>query len=193
VSDPADPCRLGVDLLILVIEYSDKLLEATVVAAVTCVFQCLSHTSGPTLGRALLIVDKVRALNMRTAESVLYDRAKIFFDQYPRMDNTRTGQYDGDVRSKDVSEDVEAFSSRLIATLLEPKTNKAEPKSARMKRAVLAVTYANSNCASASELEWLTTALEQWLDTERSRPIRESVHRALLALKKSGSQASGQD
>jgi hypothetical protein len=153
-------------------------------AAATCVFQSLSHTSGPALERALLIVEKLKALNSRMVQSVLYERAKIFFEQFPRIASAKTQPRDGEVRSKDVSEEIQASSSRLIDILFGPKTNETEPESTRMKRAVLAVAYAN--CAVASEtgrLTRLTTILENWLGIERSGPIRETVKRALLAIR----------
>lgn len=149
-----------------------------------CLFQCLSLTSGPALDQALLIVDKVKALNLRTVQSVLYERAKTFFDRFPRIDDTQAQQHDGEVPSTRESREVEVFSPRLIDVLFGPKTNEAEPESTRMKRAALAVAYANSS--TASETERLATTLEQWLDKERSGPIRETVRHALLALRKNG-------
>jgi hypothetical protein len=130
------------------------------------------------------MVDKVKALNLRTVQSVLYERAKTFFDQLPRIDKTRTRQRDGEVQAKGVSGEVEAFSLRLIDILFGPKTNEAEPESTRMKRAALAVAYAN--CAAASETGRLTTTLEQLLDKERSGPTREIIAHALRALGESG-------
>lgn len=178
------PCCASVDLLILVTLYSERLFEVTIAAAAACVFQCLSHTSGPALGQALLIVEKVNALNLRAVQSVLYERAKIFLDQFPHVDNTTSQQDDGKVQAKFASKEVEVFSSRLIDILLGPKTHEAESESTRMKRAVLAEAYANS--AAASEASRLTTILEQWLDEERSGPIRDTVTRALLALPERG-------
>jgi hypothetical protein len=148
---------------------------------VACVFQCLSHTSRPALEQALSIVNKANALNLRTVQIVLYEQAKIFFDKFPRIDNTSARPQDGELRSKNVSGEVEAFSSQLIEVLFGPKTNEREPESTRMKRAVLAVAYADS--AAASETRKLTTTLEQWLEVERSGPIRETVKRALLAIR----------
>ena len=151
------------------------------VAAVACVFQCLSRPSGePGLDQALVIVEKAKALNSARVQSELYERAKIFFEQFPRIDKTTTRQQDGEMDPKDLSTEVEAFSLRLIDLLFGPKTNEAEPESTRMKRAVLAVTYAN--CAAGSETGRLTVALGKWLDTERSGPIRDTVKRALLAI-----------
>ena len=166
------------DTLIMMIWCSEKLSEATITAAVTCTFHCLSPPSGPTLERALLILEKIQTLNSRTVQSVLYDRAKIFFEQFPHIDSAKTQQGAGEVRSKDVSKEVEAFSSRLIDILFSPKLS--EPESARMKRAALAVTYVN--CAAASETGRLTSTLEKWLASERSRPIHETLKRALLAI-----------
>ena len=150
------------------------------VAATTCIFQSLSRTSGPTFEQALFIVEKLKALNSGMVQSVLYDRAKIFLEQFPRIDSAKTRQPDGEVRSKDASKEVEAFSSRLIDILFGPKTREAEPETARMKRALLAETYVK--CDAASETRRLTNILERWLDTERSGPIRETVKRALLAI-----------
>lgn len=172
------------DLLILVTVYSDRLFEATIAAAAACAFQCLSYTSGPALDQALVIVEKVHALNLRAVQSVLYERAKIFLDQFPHLDTATPGEHDDEVHSKRVSKEVDRFSSRLIDILFGPKTDDAEPEATRMKRAVLAVAYAN--CAVASEAWRLTSILEQWLGTERSGPVRETMTRALLALRKDG-------
>jgi hypothetical protein len=183
VSSP-NPCRLSLDLLILVNRYSEKLFEATIAASVACVFQCLSHTSRPALDQALSVVQKANALNLRTVQSVLYEQAKIFLDKFPRIENTSMGPQDGDVRSKNVSGEVEAFSSQLIDILFGPKTNEREPESTRMKRAALAEAFAKN--AAASETRRLTTTLEEWLGKERSGPIRETIKRALLAIRMSG-------
>lgn len=152
-------------------------------AAVACTFQSLSHLGVPALDQALLIVDKVKVLNSSMIQRVLCERAKIFIEQFPRSDSTGTQQHDGDVQSKIVSKEVEAFSLRLIDILFGPTTYEAEPEPSRMKRAVLAMTYANS--AAASEIGRLTSTLEEWLDKERSGPIREIVKRALLAISRS--------
>ena len=111
---------------------------------------------------------------------MLYDRAKIFFEQFPHVDSAKTQQSAGEVRSENVSGEVEAFSSRLIDVLFGPKISEAELESARMKRAALAVTYVK--CAAASETGRLTSTLEKWLASERSRPVRETLKRALLAI-----------
>lgn len=150
------------------------------VAAVACVFQCLSRPSGPGLDHALLIVEKAKALNSARVQSELYERAKIFFEQFPRPDKTTTRRQDVEMDPKDLPTEVKAFSSRLIDLLFGPRTNEAEPESTRMKRAVLAATYAN--CAAASQTGRLTVALGKWLDTERSGPIRDMVKRALQAI-----------
>jgi hypothetical protein len=184
VSWPAGPCCVGVDLLILVTVYSDRLFEATIAAAAACVFQCLSYPSGPALDQALVIVEKVNALNLRAVQSVLYERAKIFLDHFPHLDHATPGEHDDEVHSKRVSKEVELFSSRLIDILFGPTTDEAEPESTRMKRAVLAVAYAN--CAAASEAGRLTSILEQWLGRERSGPVRETITRALLAFRQDG-------
>jgi hypothetical protein len=147
-------------------------------AAVTCTFNCLSPPSGPTLERASLILEKIQTVNSRTVQSVLYDRAKIFFEQIPHIDSAKTPQGAGEVRSKDVSKETEAFSSRLIDVLFGPKISEAEPESTRMKLAALAVTYVN--CAAASETG--INILGKWLASERSRPVHETLKRALLAI-----------
>jgi hypothetical protein len=149
-------------------------------AAVTCTFYCLSPPSGPTLEQALSILEKIQTVKSRTVQSVLYDRAKIFFEQFPHIDSAKTQQNTGEVRSKDVSKEVEAFSSRLIDVLFGPKISEAEPEPTRMKRAALAVTYVN--CAVASEIGRLTSTLEKSLASERSRPVHETLKRALLAI-----------
>ena len=146
-------------------------------AAVTCSFNCLFPPSGPTLERALSILEKIQTVNSRTVQSVLYDRAKIFFERFPHIDSAKT-QGAGEVRSKDVSKETEAFSSRLIDVLFGPTTSEAEPESMRMKRAALAVSYVN--CGAASETG--ITTLRKWLASERSRPVHEMLKRALLAI-----------
>jgi hypothetical protein len=173
-----------VDLLILVNLYSDRLVEATIAAAAACVFQCLSHTNGPAFGQALSIVEKANTLNVRAVQSVLCERAKIFLDQLPHVDNTTSRQDDGEVRQKMVSREIEVFSSRLMDILVGPNVllSEAESEPARMERAILAVAYGNS--AATSETGRLTTTLEQWLAKERSRPIRETITRALEAFGK---------
>lgn len=115
---------------------------------------------------------------------MLYERAKIFVEQFSRIDSTAVRQHDGEVASNNVSKEVEAFSLPLINILISPKTNGAEPESTRMKRAALAVAYANS--APPSETGRLTSILELWLDEERSGPIRDSLQRALLTLRQNG-------
>jgi hypothetical protein len=147
-------------------------------AAVTCTFSCLSPPSGPTLERALSILEKIQTVNSRTVQSVLYDRAKIFFEQFPHIDSAKTQQDAGEVRSKDVSKETEAFSSRLIDVLFGPNISEAEPESMRMKRAALAVSYVN--CGAASETG--ISILGKWLASERSRPAREMLKRALLVI-----------
>ena len=171
---------LRMDMLIMMIWYSEKLSEATMTAAVTCTFHCLFPPSGPTLERALLILETIQTQNLQTVQSVLYDGAKIFFEQFPHIDSAKTQQGAGEVRSKDVSKEVEVFSSRLSDILIGPKISPAEPEYTRMKRAALAVAYVN--CAAASETGRLTSSLGTWLASERSRPIRETLKRALLAI-----------
>src|SRR5947209_11452388 len=107
-------------------------------AAVTCTFNCLSPPSGPTLDRALLILEKIHTANSRPVRSVLYDRAKIFFEQFPHIDSAKAQQGAGEVRSKDVSKETEAFSSRLIDVLFGPKTVEAESESTGMTQVALA-------------------------------------------------------
>jgi hypothetical protein len=160
--------------------YSEKLFETTMAAAVTCTFNCLSPLSGPTLERALLILEKIQTVNSQTVQSVLYDRAKIFFEQFPHIDSAKTQQSVGEERSGDVSKEVEAFSSRLIDVLFGPKTSEAEPEATRLKRAALAVTYVN--CVAASEKGGLASTLGKWLASERSRTVRETLKRALLVI-----------
>jgi hypothetical protein len=147
-------------------------------AAVTCTFSCLCPPSGPTLERALSILEKIQTVNSRTVQSVLYDRAKIFFEQFPHTDSAKTQQDAGEVRSKDVSKETEAFSSRLIDVLFGPNISEAEPESMRMKRAALAVSYVS--CGAAAETGIST--LGKWLASERSRPAREMLKRALLVI-----------
>jgi hypothetical protein len=162
----------------MMILYSEKLSVATMAAAVTCTFSCLSPPSGPTLERALSILEKIQTANSRTVQSVLYDRAKIFFEQFPHIDSAKTQQGAGEVRSKGVSKETEAFSSRLIDVLFGPKTSETEPESMRMKRAALAVSYVN--CGAASETG--IGSLRKWLASERSRPVHDTLKRALLAI-----------
>ena len=145
-----------------------------------CVFQCLSRPGRPALDQALSVFEKAKALNSTRVQSELYDRAKMFFEQFRRIDSTTARQQDGEMGPKMMSKEVEAFSIRLFDILFGPKTSEAEPESTRMKRAVLAVAYAK--CAAASETGRLTTTLQRWLDTERSGPLRETIKRALLVI-----------
>lgn len=157
------------------------MFEANIVACATCVFQSLSHTSGAALDQALAVINTASAVNSRSVQSALYERAKLFFEQYPlpKIAEIQHGDGESDGQSKHVSGGLESFSSQLIDILVGPSMGREEVESARIKRAGLAAAYFDSTVASETGRQSLGKTLQVWLDSERSGPVREAVKRAL--------------
>ena len=152
-------------------------------ASIACIFQSLSHSSKIALERVTSIIEKVGALNSRSIENACYERAKTFFEQISNSkslgDQPDSVNGGGGVRKKDVSQEITAFSSRLIDMLIGPNAGRDDPEAVRMKRVGLALAYLGSAVACDAGKLTLTKSLELWLETERSGLVREPLKRAL--------------
>ena len=157
-------------------DVTDVLISKSIV----CLFQSLSTRSGllarHDLDRTLAILDKARSVGSQATQSALYDRAKLFIDQLPAIS---TSNESGGRR-----ENNESFSCSLLGML--GGTWRLGIEAHRRKLALVVRAYAASPAAvapgNATGNQRLAKTLTEWLNEERSGPVRADVQQALLSL-----------
>ena len=126
------------------------------------------------------------AQSSKSVQAALFDEMKKFFDKFSHSNN-------GLVDVEGISKEVAAFSGELMVRLLCPARwsarlgpiNRDFPETLRAKISGVALSFAKPLALAGSpamRLE-LSQALAQWLETERSGPIRDELIRAVALLR----------
>jgi len=159
-----------------------------------------THPNVEVLDRAAEIVRKAHAIRATTPDWPLYDGAKFFVENVlkqemkdVRGDTKGCGKenpsatngasallgFAAGKKSEGRTDGFEPFEPLLMAVLSSDGVRQAgEPESHRASRVALAGALAEHGVKDSAAL---AAILSTWLQTERSRPLREAIERALQA------------
>ncbi|KAI1614467.1 proteasome stabiliser-domain-containing protein [Exophiala viscosa] len=178
--------------------------EVTASAIVSCMFKILaSHPETEVLDQTIAIVRKAQATRSSEVDSALYTGAKFFVDNCGKqadvagVDSEMKGINKENASASDVapasskgdsagSEDGqrlhEPFEPLVLAVLAGGDARQAnETENLRRDRVALAVALAERGPRMSVPL---AAILDNWSQTERSRPLREDIDRARLLTKR---------
>ena len=166
---------------------SKILVEKTVCSVVMALFQAITNnTNRQDLDQAISIVRRAHGQRSNAAEIALCDGGRSFLSkvQEKEADSGRGAEAASGIGRAAL----EAFSEQLALVLLEDgQAYSSDAEHVRKSRAGLGLGLAQSRMCTPTTREKLATILggpQGWLQTERSRPLRELVEKAIAANQK---------
>lgn len=176
--------------------------EVTASAIVSCLFKILaSHPNVEVLDQAVEIVRKAQATRSSEVDSALYTGAKFFVVNCRKFSDVENGEdremkgsekenasaSDGAPASSAGSGDGEGLSAAfepLVLSVLAGDDGRQATEAENLRKDRVALAVALVERAPRISVP-LAAILDTWLQTERSRPLREEIERTRLLIKRS--------
>lgn len=143
----------------------------------SCLFHVLSIPAEPKLlEQATAIMQKIHAQKNPALDATLCRQAAAFFSSQARGGSAGTNQ--------GAKSGIEAFSDQIILALLSQYDYASAPESARRARVELGSVLARSTSLTNEEgRARLASILDMWHQSERSRPLRDEIAKAITAVR----------
>ncbi|ETN38924.1 uncharacterized protein HMPREF1541_06966 [Cyphellophora europaea CBS 101466] len=171
-----------------------KTMDRTLEAVGLCLFEVLSpRGKADVLGQAGAVVNRLHAQKSPALDTALCQQATSFFMRVVKEieeneENQRRGcegTNQNGAYEIGAGSGLEAFSEQLILALLSHFDHASAPESARQARVELGSVLAGSpTLTTAQSRGRLAPILDSWLQTERSRPLRDDMAKAVEMLKR---------
>jgi len=166
-------------------------------AVVTCLFKILAtHVDPDVLDSARQLVEKAHAMQSAAIDTALYDGATFLItttrSENPSLGDGRVGENDvKNASASDKADDPRRFARASeeigLALLADPGDSPSlpgsEPEKLRISRVALGMALAENGVHYPDKLDAI---FDQWLRTERSRPLRSDIERARRANRRPG-------
>ena len=169
-------------------------MDRTLEAVGLCLFEVLSpRGKADVLGQAGAVVNRLHAQKSPALDTALCQQATSFFMRVVKEieeneENQRRGcegTNQNGAYEIGAGSGLEAFSEQLILALLSHFDHASAPESARQARVELGSVLAGSpTLTTAQSRGRLAPILDSWLQTERSRPLRDDMAKAVEMLKR---------
>ena len=190
-------------LLILVI--SRNVVEATMSAVATCVFQILpvrenADVQAPMFDDALSISRKIEGSQRKTSQMALYTAAREYFESFSTMADNQTlagstaksssaERDENRSGSVSMSEVVETFSMTIVTEIIAAHDFGTAHDTLRQAIVKLVLALIRQLPSATTPVRvaargQLSTILKKWRSTERSRPLQKHLDEALEANQK---------
>jgi proteasome component ECM29 len=175
-------------------------LDKTLSAVITCCFKAVTFSNGggatsDNLRLLMTILGRSLPRGSKSSYMALYEGIKTYFANF--MDGPGL-ELDGEAskKSRALSAEGVEFAKGIAALLLpvspnesgrvSPTPEKNETEAVRMERARALLTFASCGVQDVQEKEKASTAVNMWLNSERSGPVREILREAHSSLVNQG-------
>lgn len=163
-----------------------KTTDRTLDAIVSCLFDMLGPAAEPeVLDQATVIMQKIQAQKNPALDTALCQGAAAFFARAGVKDEGGSeGTNQKGAKEKEAEPGFEAFSDQIILALLSHYDHASAPEASRKVRVELGWVLARSpTLTNEASRGRLASILEGWLQSERSRPLRDDIAKAVGAVK----------
>ena len=148
------------------------------------------HAKSDVLEPAVEIAKKAHAQHSATVDVALFDALAKLFSRLAKTsldEGGRRGANQSDKEDNVSGAALEAFSEQIVALLTSHESSRphsASSEKLRKSRVNLAVSLAQSEVGSPASRVQLASIFDTWLESERSRPLREEIQKGRDGVKR---------
>ena len=201
-------------MYLLISVNSKNVVETTISAVATCVFQIMpvkgsAGTQAAIFDEALALIRKIQELQGKSSQMALYTAAREYLESVRRMSENRinastalkSSSAEGDENwggTISISEEVETFSRTVVLEILASQDFGSAHDLLRQALVKMVLAFVRQSPPASTSTDAvaargkLSTILTEWRVVERSRPLQKDLDEALEANQKAANGARGE-